>query len=677
MRRILFLMLWIWRGLAPDAASARELRVGPGHDYATIQAAVDAAVPGDVVLVDDGTYVENVVVSQRVTLRSVDFAEHGENDGAVLDASGAATSGILVLGAGTIVEGFTVVGAAGNEFLGWPAGIEVAGAAGCRVANNRCGVNWSQRNDLGIALRRADDTVVVGNEVAFGIHGVWVEDSARGEIRGNDIHDHIVEANSSGLWLSGQSIKTASTTDGNLVAENHVHGNNVGVYLYLAATHTTVTANTIADGYVGVLVFEGCAHAVIAGNTVRNCGGRGIHLNGAHHATVVGNVVADNGVGIWLGFIPPVDEGCDHGFVLLNSITGSATDGLRISAEADENRICLNDFADNATNVEAAAAVWLTPGPVSYFHGGANHGGRLGNHHDTYAGEDLDGDGVGDTDLPFDDGDPVTGPWEEAPLVAPPAAFDLQVWFLDRGAPAVMRRGDATPPLGEQVVAAGGAVVWASATAADADVTFAAGAWTGWLRWAVVPPPGTVVVEIGSTPDGHAFTPGGAQVVLADAAWDAVFVTSSAPLTVPDGWRLALRVVNHGAAACVLRVGGGQSAVTSPGQDDPLWPSVDTAAPAAAGTRPRLDPNRPNPFNPHTEIRFDLPASGRVSVRIYDLAGRLVCTLLDGDRPAGPGHVSWDGRDAAGRAVAAGAYLCRLTLADGLPPLTRRMLLVR
>ena len=77
-----------------------------------------------------------------------------------------------------------------------------------------------------------------------------------------------------------------------------MHGNNVGVYLYLAATHTTVTANTIADGYVGVLAFEGCAHTVIAGNTVRNCGGRGVHLNGAHHATVVGNVVADNGVGI-------------------------------------------------------------------------------------------------------------------------------------------------------------------------------------------------------------------------------------------------------------------------------------------------------------------------------------------------------------------------------------------
>jgi hypothetical protein len=97
------------------------------------------------------------------------------------------------------------------------------------------------------------------------------------------------------------------------------------------------------------------------------------------------------------------------------------------------------------------------------------------------------------------------------------------------------------------------------------------------------------------------------------------------------------------------------------------------AVPAVAS----LGPNRPNPFNPRTEIVFAIPEAGQVSLRVYDAAGRLVRTLLDAVLPAGPGAVSWDGRDQAGRAVASGVYLCRLRTAAGESPPARRMLLVR
>ena len=68
----------------------------------------------------------------------------------------------------------------------------------------------------------------------------------------------------------------------------------------------------------------------------------------------------------------------------------------------------------------------------------------------------------------------------------------------------------------------------------------------------------------------------------------------------------------------------------------------------------------PNPAADLTQISFTLPQVGPVHLRIYDLRGDRVRTLVDGDRRAGPNAVTWDGRDDHGRAVGAGAYFYRL-----------------
>jgi hypothetical protein len=79
-----------------------------------------------------------------------------------------------------------------------------------------------------------------------------------------------------------------------------------------------------------------------------------------------------------------------------------------------------------------------------------------------------------------------------------------------------------------------------------------------------------------------------------------------------------------------------------------------------------LAPNHPNPFNPSTTIRFDIPATGagngEISVRlsIYDIRGRRVRTLLEADRPPGRHRAHWDGRDDAGAPAASGVYIYRL-----------------
>jgi len=73
----------------------------------------------------------------------------------------------------------------------------------------------------------------------------------------------------------------------------------------------------------------------------------------------------------------------------------------------------------------------------------------------------------------------------------------------------------------------------------------------------------------------------------------------------------------------------------------------------------------PNPFNPLTTIAWDLPADAPVTLRVYDAAGRLVRTLLAAaPRAAGRNEQVWEGRDGAGREVAAGVYLYRLETPD-------------
>jgi hypothetical protein len=73
-----------------------------------------------------------------------------------------------------------------------------------------------------------------------------------------------------------------------------------------------------------------------------------------------------------------------------------------------------------------------------------------------------------------------------------------------------------------------------------------------------------------------------------------------------------------------------------------------------------LAQNVPNPFNPVTTVRFGLPVSSSVSLRIYDTAGRLIRVLVDDQRGAGHYEAIWDGLDRAGRPVASGVYFYRL-----------------
>jgi len=90
--------------------------------------------------------------------------------------------------------------------------------------------------------------------------------------------------------------------------------------------------------------------------------------------------------------------------------------------------------------------------------------------------------------------------------------------------------------------------------------------------------------------------------------------------------------------------------------------SVSTDAdPLASAPRAfRLDAARPNPSRNEATIRFDVPVKGTARLDVFDVSGRHVATLVDGSIEPGRHARTWDGRDAAGRRVAAGVYFVRL-----------------
>jgi len=105
-------------------------------------------------------------------------------------------------------------------------------------------------------------------------------------------------------------------------------------------------------------------------------------------------------------------------------------------------------------------------------------------------------------------------------------------------------------------------------------------------------------------------------------------------------------------------------------------PAIVAAPEASPISAHALMQNHPNPFNPQTTIKYELPEQIPVTLRVFDLAGRLVYVLVEGEETAAGSHTAtWTGQDAQGRAAPSGTYFYRLE-AGGFVE-TRRMTLIR
>jgi flagellar hook assembly protein FlgD len=89
----------------------------------------------------------------------------------------------------------------------------------------------------------------------------------------------------------------------------------------------------------------------------------------------------------------------------------------------------------------------------------------------------------------------------------------------------------------------------------------------------------------------------------------------------------------------------------------------------------RLYQNYPNPFNPTTELRFDLPEAVQVQLKIFNLLGQEVATLVNEARPAGAYRLTWDSKSANGIEVTSGVYIYQIKAGKFVD--SKKMMLIR
>jgi serine protease AprX len=181
-----------------------------------------------------------------------------------------------------------------------------------------------------------------------------------------------------------------------------------------------------------------------------------------------------------------------------------------------------------------------------------------------------------------------------------------------------------------------------------------------------------VVVASSTSPTGYT-TSSGTSFSCPLAAGAAALVLKAHPAATPMQILGALRATANNAATPNNLVG---------------WGILNAAAAIeylqASGVPPAplipegfsLSQNFPNPFNPVTTIRYGLPEASTISLKIYDVMGREIRTLVAGRQDASSYTLQWDGTDNAGSPVSSGVYIYRLTSDRGFST-ARSMVLLK
>ena len=324
----------------PETATPITITVGDnGEDFSSIQAAIDDAEPGDIILVSPGTYSEDLTIEKSLTVQSTDGADGTTIAGRVyIDLVGAAT--VRFGGSNT---GFTVTGGSPGFFVmlsSWSQltiqGNSINGCDGDGIETDWVR-RWSvlsvldneiaDNTDDGISINeihRFGRVVIEANAISGNEHGVRVDavhDAGELEITDNSIlgnTSHGIDLHEYGAVRCGSSAS---------IVDNEIRGNGFDGEC------------NGGQGIRWISVFDG-SEALVQGNTISGNAREGFYFDDVEDGSsldILGNVVSDNGsFGLRL-FV--YERGCT-GLIHGNTMTGNSRDGFYMSdAPTDGSRL--------------------------------------------------------------------------------------------------------------------------------------------------------------------------------------------------------------------------------------------------------------------------------------------------------------------------------------------------
>ncbi len=256
---VALLLLLGWAVLAEECM----VTIMPGE---SIQAAIDAASPGDVICLAEGEWEENLVIEKSLTLRAAGIESEPQ---AVIRSAREDWPVILIRSQEPIevtVQGLKITGAFGAAFTGvdiYADGISVHGKATATIDNNTIRGNGR----FGILMLSSSQATITSNTLG---------DNGRDGIR---------------MWHSSQAA----------IEGNTISGNGSSGIVMLSSSQVTIANNTIFGNREGIGLGR-ASHATIASNTIRDNEREGIRMWGSFHATLTGNMIRDNdgfGVALW------------------------------------------------------------------------------------------------------------------------------------------------------------------------------------------------------------------------------------------------------------------------------------------------------------------------------------------------------------------------------------------